>query len=158
MFNLFLITRNDLVRNFGELSRYIRDPKQIWTSMSIESSINWRSSSFFRKIPELNRLFNWTLFTSKNATISHKYFHIYKTEKSKNDQRVTNSYAKLTMEGKTKDFCWIVSNCKLFWNNRFQIADQLIGNLSSTVHTWGGAVKQGCVKQQENLIGILSKL
>ena len=110
---------------------------------SEEASVNVESSGFFERNTILDKMFNWTIFQSKNATIHKKFFHVYK--KSQQDINLKASEYK-TFRKKSKDFCWMISNCgKIFWKNRYKIADNLIDALSSKVHIWGHAIKNKCV-------------
>ena len=38
---------------------------------------------------------------------------------------------------KSKDFCWLVSNCKNDWSKRTELANQIIPLLSNKLHIWG---------------------
>ena len=98
----------------------------------------------FESDANLNHMFNWTIFLSRNATIHKKFVHIFK----KNEFEVSSQLdERMLFENKSMDFCWLVSNCgKTFSQKRFQIADSLIPLLPSKIHIWGKAIRNGCLK------------
>ena len=111
---------------------------------SEEASVNVYSSGHFERDAILDKMFNWTIFQSKNATIHKKLFHIY--EKSKHDKYFQPKPEFNTLQNKSKDFCWMISNCvHIFSQKRFKIAEDLIGALSSKVHIWGRGIRDKCV-------------
>ena len=141
----FYQLRADLSKIYGNATIKSRKPDQIWVAHSGESSADVRSSQAYEENPILNQLFNWTIFLSKNATIHKKYFHIYKQNYNKFSLKPRKEFNLNT--NKSKDFCWMVSNCGgTFSQNRFKIADSLIRSLSNKVHIWGAGIKNGCVK------------
>ncbi|XP_075261462.1 glycoprotein 3-alpha-L-fucosyltransferase A-like [Convolutriloba macropyga] len=110
---------------------------------SEEAAEDIRSSSIFERFPILNKMFNWTIFLSRTATIQKKFIHVYK--KSENDT-ASGPKEKFITPNKTKDFCWMISNCgSTFSKARFKVADALIKSLTSKVHIWGHATGVGCV-------------
>ena len=111
---------------------------------SEEASVNLRSSGYFERDTTLDQMFNWTIFQSKHATIQKKFFHIY--EKSNYEIYWQSRPEENHFKNKSKDFCWMISNCeKFFWKSRYNIAENLIASLSSKVHIWGKAIKKKCV-------------
>ncbi|XP_075254117.1 alpha-(1,3)-fucosyltransferase fut-6-like [Convolutriloba macropyga] len=122
-----------------------RDPKQVWISWSMESSINERSWMFVEEHPQFKSHFNWTVFPSRYATIHRRVFSIDHKPEGNNEEAV-----KLIDKGRflnrSKDFCWIVSNCDHTWNSRNKLGSQLIQHLSSPVHFWGSAIIKNCFK------------
>ena len=127
----------------------LRKRDQIWVAYSEESSKNHRSWRNLQANPTLNALFNWTVFPSKRATFQKKIFHIHKKSQ---DQIFSQPEHKTFQTNKSKDFCWMVSNCGMVWNNRFKLANPLMELLSSKVHIWGHAYKRGCIKKQPNIV------
>ena len=111
---------------------------------SEEASANVVSSGFFKRDTTLDKMFNWTIFQSKNATIHKKFVHIYK--KSEHEIYLQPEPEFNEFQNKSKDFCWMISNCeKVFSQSRYKIAEALIGALSSKVHIWGNAIRDKCV-------------
>ncbi|XP_075251493.1 4-galactosyl-N-acetylglucosaminide 3-alpha-L-fucosyltransferase 9-like isoform X2 [Convolutriloba macropyga] len=144
--------RDDLLKIYGKVTVNSRKRDQIWVAYSEEASVNVHSTGHFERDTTLDQMFNWTIFQSKNATIQKKFFYIY--EKSKHDIYSQSVLGDNTYRKKSKDFCWIISNCdNVFSQNRFKIAENLIGSLSSKVHIWGNAIKRTCVNgKHENVV------
>ena len=111
---------------------------------TLEPASDVRSSRAFAAEHILNRMFNWTISLSRNATIYKKFGYFYK----KNDTEILVTPPKeiFVHSNRSKDYCWIISNCgQTFHNDRNKIVQSLIGSLSSKVHIWGAATKRGCV-------------
>ena len=52
---------------------------------------------------------------------------------------------------KDKDFCWMVSQCHVY-NERFDLAAQIINNLPGKIHMWGKATKRCLAKANKSKI------
>ena len=130
-----------------------RKRDQIWAGYSEEAASDIRSSRVYDADPVLNKLFNWTIFLSRKATIHKKFVHIYR--KAQDEAHLQPEMDSL-LKNKSKDFCWMISNCgKTFSWNRFKIANSIIQSLSRKFHIWGNAIndKNGCINSSHtNLV------
>ena len=73
---------------------------------------------------------------SKLSTIYRPWFYVNKIAKTQSFSAVKEEIKGMN---KTKDFCWIVSNCGLDWARRREMANRLIPLLPSKLHIWGSA-------------------
>ena len=111
-----------------------RDPRQIWIARGKESSISiWNFLGLKRSI---NSFFNYTAAVSANSTFRDSYFEVVeKKEQNKTMSHIEKEYDALK---KDKEFCWMVSNCRVF-NKRFELAAKIINALPGKIHIWGKA-------------------
>ena len=152
-----IVTANEGMASFADDIRSMsnnflnlqRDSSQIWVAWSVESALNDRSWKPYEKVPKLNSLFNWTVFPSQFATVHRKYFHI--------EKRSTNSkHVEISVEdirNRSKNYCWIISNCDSTWNNRNSMGNELIQHLKGPIHFWGAALQtKKCLHKSNNTI------
>ncbi|XP_075260618.1 4-galactosyl-N-acetylglucosaminide 3-alpha-L-fucosyltransferase 9-like isoform X2 [Convolutriloba macropyga] len=134
----------DITKFNGSVTLKTRKSDQIWVGHSSEPASDTRTSGAFAAEPILNQMFNWTIFLSRNATIQKKFGYFYK--KNEHELSLTPADKLLLHTNRSKDFCWIISNCAdAFHNSRNKIVQSLIQSLSRNVHIWGSAIKAGCV-------------
>ena len=140
----WFLFRADLTKFNGALTPQTRKKDQIWIAHSTEPASDRRSAGGYAADPILNQLFNWTITISSNATIHKKFIDVYK--KKDNYLSWTPGKDFLVHANRSKDFCWIITNCDgAYFNRRNNLTQSLIESLTSKVHIWGRAIRSGCV-------------
>ena len=113
-----------------------RDPKQVWIARGMESSA---SRLDFAGNWGFQNLFNYTAGLSRKATFQDSYFRI--VEKKENKMTTADIKKEYNSFQKDKDFCWMVSQCRVY-NQRFDMASEIINRLPGKFHMWGAASKK----------------
>ena len=114
--------------------KFERNPNQVWITHTSEAALNTLEFKFQGTL--LNDVFNWSMTYSKLSTIYRPWFCVNKIAKTQSFSAVKEEIKGMN---KTKDFCWIVSNCKWDWAKRREVANRLIPLLPSKLHVWGSS-------------------
>ena len=95
-------------------------------------------------------MFNWTIFLSRNATIQKKFGYFYK--KRENEIKLKPQKEQILQNNRSKDFCWLITNCAEFGDKRNKMVQALIGTLTSKVHIWGNAPARCVNRKRPNVV------
>ena len=112
--------------------KFNRSFEPIWVFVHLESAVN--TIHRIPSDPKLRYAFNWSMTLSTNSTIFRPFFY---TKHRKSAVPFWKVKEQLRLTNKTKDFCWIFSNCFADWAKRQELANALIPLLPSKLHIWG---------------------
>ena len=125
-------------KNCGEFKR---NPSQIWITVNSEAALNTLQMKDSARNGPLENAFNWSMSFSKRSTVYRPWFYVNKNSRSKN-QTFSDVKKEWKSMNKSKDFCWLVSNCNQDWSKRKELANELIPLLSNKLHIWGTGYKR----------------
>ena len=118
-----------------------RDPNQIWVVVNEESPVNSVLDIDVTKNIFITKTFNWSMSFNTHSTIYRPWFYIKQNKfdgVNESDVKQFESVKEnIRSMNKSKDFCWIISNCVNDWAQRKEIANDLIKLLPSKIHIWG---------------------
>ena len=117
--------------------RIHRSPEPIWVLVHLESALN--TGHRLPRKAELRYAFNWSMTPSTKSTVFAPYFYIKHHKSAVSFGKVKEEQMRLM--NKTKDFCWIYSNCFNDWAKRRELGNALIPLLPSKLHIWGTGYK-----------------
>ena len=115
-----------------------RRGKQIWAIFGHEAVANARLYKSLGS-PIVQNRFNWSIFSVPSATIYRPFFYVNQINDSNIEKQVSET--PINLDSKTKDVCWIISNCRFDGSRRLEFAIDFISNFSGPVHLWGVGIQ-----------------
>ena len=156
--NVFLLVLGVIVRGYKYFSpilkndigcgKFKRDPNQIWITTHSEAALNTVQMNHLKTAQVMRSAFNWSMSFSTRSTIYRPWFFV--REKKQPSQTFLDVKNGIENMNKSKDFCWLVSNCHHDWAKRREFANKLIPLLPSKLHIWGSGYEDCLDRQSKN--------